>query len=271
MDRLAALLERVLTPEDRPAARQPYQFPAPSFDGTGDVELFIQQFGEVAAANEWTEAATLLHLKGSLKGEAYQTTRYPTLQEVFQALRGRYTMTPREARATLARLRKDPQTPLQLHAVEVERLVAVAHAELPAQYRQGMVIDLFCTSLGYPALQRHLLAVALPTLDAAVQAGNAYLQVQTGPSNYNRPATRMLVEETELELHKESSSTPSQAAGPHADLLVAIQELSNQVSRLAATSTPATETVAKPAPRTPKPQAWGGATKHNSGNGRGPQ
>ena len=38
-------------------------FKPPSFDGEGDVDMFIQHFQEVADANRWTEIATLLHLR----------------------------------------------------------------------------------------------------------------------------------------------------------------------------------------------------------------
>ena len=30
-------------------------FKAPKYDGTGDVELFLQQFSDVAEANKWTD------------------------------------------------------------------------------------------------------------------------------------------------------------------------------------------------------------------------
>ena len=268
MDRLTALMERVLIPADRPAHHVPHQFPAPTFDGVGDVELFLQQFQEVAAANGWTEPATLLHLKGALKGEAYQCSRPQTLAGVFQALRSRYTMTPREARATLSRLRRDQHTPLQQHATEVERLVALAHPELPAQYRLGMTVDLFCSSLGHPALQRHLLAVDLPTLDAAVQAGSAYLQVQAAPMFYNRPATRLM---EEPEYSPEYSSPSPQVSTPEAELFTALQGLTQQLNRLVESRTAASLPAEQPAPVPPKAQAWGGAKKSQSGNGLGPQ
>ena len=91
-------------------------------------------------------------------------------------------MTAQEARAKLACLRRDPKTLLQEHGSQVEQLVAIAHAELLEQYRQEMIIDNFCTSIGNGNLQRHLLDI--PTLEDAICAGNEYLQITVVNNRY---------------------------------------------------------------------------------------
>ena len=93
------------------------------------------------------------------------------------ALKSRYGMTAREARAKLAYLHRNPKTSLQEHGSQVERLVGIAHAELPKQYRQEMIIYNFCTSIGNGNLQRHLLAIPTSALKEAICAGNEYLQI----------------------------------------------------------------------------------------------
>ena len=65
MDRLASALERLSSAQPSPARRE--VFKAPDFTGEGNVEDFVQQFQEVAMANEWSEMATLLHIRTHLK------------------------------------------------------------------------------------------------------------------------------------------------------------------------------------------------------------
>ena len=168
-------------------------FKAPQFDGEGDVEYYIQQFLDVAAANQWTEAAQLLYVRESLKEGARDCGKAPTVDGVFTNLRARYGLTPREARSRLAALRKDARTTLQEHATEVERLVEVAYQGMNAHQRQEMMVETFASTLNNPSLQRHLLAVATPTLEIAVRAGSEYLQIRPSQSS---TAVRMIDEET---------------------------------------------------------------------------
>ena len=60
----------------------------------------------------------------------------------------------------------------------MEKLTNVAYPDLSDYTRQEMAVDTFLGSLGNAYLQRHLLAIPTPTLEAAVRAGNEFLQVQ---------------------------------------------------------------------------------------------
>ena len=62
--------------------------------------------------------------------------------------------------------------------MEVERLTNIAYPDLLDYTRQEMAVDTFCGSLENAYLQRHLLAIPTPTLEAAVRAGNEFLQVR---------------------------------------------------------------------------------------------
>jgi hypothetical protein len=85
--------------------RQPFK--TPEFNGKTDVEFFIIQFAEVAEANDWRPAASLLHLRETLKEGSKDCGRANSVLGVFAALRARYGLSPREARAKLSALRKD--------------------------------------------------------------------------------------------------------------------------------------------------------------------
>ena len=91
MDRLASALERLSSAQPSPAHREIFE--APDFTGEGNVEDFVRQFQEVAAANEWSEMATLLHIRTHLKDDARECGSYATLEEVFEALRAKYGLT----------------------------------------------------------------------------------------------------------------------------------------------------------------------------------
>ena len=148
----------------------------PVFNGNGDVELFIQQFEAVADISYWQADVALLKLRESLVEQAKECSRGETVAEVYNTLRLRYGITPREARAKLRDLCRNVKTSLQEHAAEVERLVNIAHQNVPGDNRQEMMLESFLSSLGHLALHRHLLAVNPQTLEAAIRSGNEFLR-----------------------------------------------------------------------------------------------
>lgn len=193
--RLADILERMMT-EPRPA-RTPFK--TPQFEGTGDIEYFIQQFNSVAEANEWEPEAKFLHLREALREGARDCGRAGTIDGIFTALRARYGLSPKEARLQLNTLKKRFQTSLQEHATEVQRLTEVAHGELPPQYRDTLALEAFSSSLGNAYLQRHLLAMNVRDMDSAVRAGNEFLQVKVGRPE-DRSSVRLLEEELDQQV-----------------------------------------------------------------------
>ena len=65
-------------------------FRAPTFNGDGDIELFLGQFEDVASANHWGEQAALLHLRSHLEGAAKACGQARTRRQVEDALRARF-------------------------------------------------------------------------------------------------------------------------------------------------------------------------------------
>lgn len=229
LDRLTAVLEQVLNQQQgAQGVRMRPAFKAPSFDGEGDVELFINQFVEVAEANEWDHQSAVLHLRESLKEDARECGRARTLEEMFTTLRGRYGLSPKEARGRLASLKKDGRTTLQAHATEVARLVGIAYRELPEQQQQTMALEIFSGTLGNASLQRHLLAVAADTLEDAVKAAKEFLSVKTNPC-----AIRT-IDETDTE-----AVMPLSGTGPLDAMMTILQELAKKVEALQMGSRPA--------------------------------
>lgn len=119
-------------------------------------------------ANGWGPAAAIVHLRHALQDGAQDCGRVTTIPAIFEVLRARYEISSREARMKLSTLRKEQITSLQKHVAEVRKSVRVAPANLPKGYRTRMVLETFCNTLGNAYLQRHLLAVDTPTLEAAI-------------------------------------------------------------------------------------------------------
>ena len=179
MYRLAEVLQTALNNPIRQARVEREKFRPPSFDGTGDVDFFLRQFQDVATANAWEVGATRIHLRAALTDAATACGQAETVEGIFTALRARFGMTVREAKSMLATLKRDHKTSLQEHAERVEKLVGIAYADFPRQNIADMKLDIFHTTLGHPYLQRHLLAIQAPTLEAAIHAGNEFLQIKT--------------------------------------------------------------------------------------------
>ena len=221
-DRLTEVLERLA---GRPMVPPPVQqFRAPQYSGQGDIEYFISRFEEITDANEWGPGAALLHLRDSLKESAEDCGRAANVQAVYAALRARFGLSPREARARLSNLRKGFHTSLQEHAAEVERLVNIAYGDLPPDHRAGMRLETFCGTLGYLPLQRHLLAVPTHTIEDAVRAGNEYLQMKPANEKGNTNV-RQVGDEDE-----EETENPTEKA--LTVLMKAMQQLVEKVEQL---------------------------------------
>ena len=287
LDRLTGAIER-LAGTARPAAPVRDPFKAPQFDGSGEVNYFIQQFTDVADANQWNPAATLLHLREALKDGARECGKANTIAGIFAALQARFGLSVREARAKLTSLRRDSRTSLQEHAAEVEKLVGIAYADLPERHRVQMALDTFCNTLGHAYLQRHLLAVHADTLEDAVRAGNEYLQIKPPSSS----SIRQIEGEDipgDAGRCREDHFQVNQAAGSGWEALMrTLQKLTAEVESLKAQQTQNKASVAPKSGEAPKHnRCWGcdqeghfkrdcprkasKDTKATSGNAEGPQ
>lgn len=156
----------------------------PVYRGEGDVEMYINHFDEVAVANQWTPIDTLINLRSSLEGPARDCGGANTIQGVYDALRTRFGVAPKQARERLRNLRKSPKTSLSEFAVEVERLIGIAYSSASADERLDMSIDSFIRGLEPRSLQVFLLARRPATMKDAITAVEEFSQI--GPST-DRP------------------------------------------------------------------------------------
>ncbi len=90
------------------------RFRAPSFDGNGDVGFFISQFEDVARANRWDGVSARIHLRAAVTDAAATCGQGEDLEQIFTALRARFGITSREAKARLATLKRGTHISLQV-------------------------------------------------------------------------------------------------------------------------------------------------------------
>ena len=201
---------RDLIQEMRRQRQQPTEiFKAPEYNGVGSVEIFIRHFLDIAEANNWSEGATFLHLRRALKEGASDCGGAGNdVGEILAALRARYGISPREARAKLGNLKREYKVPLQEHAGNVKELMRIAYSDLNPGLVEEMGLDHFVNSLNHAALQRHLLAVRPDSIPEAVVAGNEFLQIKSSYSGVKK------VEGSDEDMDTEVRAMPVQAMSP---------------------------------------------------------
>ena len=136
LGRLAAAIELLAIRDTRPCI----MVTPPTFDGTGDVELFIRQFSDVAEASKWAADISLLQLRNSFRDKAVDCGRAVDVALVLEALQMWFCTSASEAQALLAYVRRDSCTTLQEYASYVNRLFNLANPNLPDQHCRNMTL-----------------------------------------------------------------------------------------------------------------------------------
>ena len=157
----------------------------PTFNGEGDLTLFLKQFEDVADANGWTRVQRTLHLRSQLAGEAQGCGHGDSYQEIVDDLHARFGVSRRQARDRLAVLKMRASQSIHSQAAEVSRMVKVAFPTLADADQRAMALEYFTRAWESKSIQRHLLAVAPVTMKEAVQAMEEYLAV-SGPDQTPR-------------------------------------------------------------------------------------
>ena len=96
----------------------------PSFNGEGDLTLFIKQFEDVAEANGWTPKQKTLHIRSQLAGDAQECGHGDSYEEILKDLHARFGVSKRQARDRLAALKLKPGQSIYSQATEVYGRVA---------------------------------------------------------------------------------------------------------------------------------------------------
>ena len=187
----------------------------PTFNGEGDLTLFLKQFEDVADANGWTGVQRTLHLRGQLAGDAQGCGHGDNYREIVEDLHARFGVSRRQARDRLAALKMRASQSTHSQAAEISRMVKVAFPSLADADQRAMALEYFTRAWESKSIQRHLLAVAPATMKEAVQAMEEYLAVG-GPDQAPRA---MPVDQSDL---------PSQPSALEASLKAMAEAVTQQ-------------------------------------------
>ncbi|XP_035679879.1 uncharacterized protein LOC118418150 [Branchiostoma floridae] len=148
----------------------------PSFDGTGDFQLWAQQFDVWADAQQLDQAARLRHFPTYFSGPAF--SYYAELPDATKAnlalLRaamvgpfGRPMLLEEFRRAANARPRR-PGESLSVYAADVQRLVRLAYPTYNDAGRAHVAMDRFLSGLD-PDLKHRVMEFGPADIDAAIR------------------------------------------------------------------------------------------------------
>ena len=183
MDHLADLFNRVLQNQQQP---QRDRFKPPKFNGTGDVELFIQQFNDVREANGWDAPTALLQLRTCLEQSAADCGRAANVDATIASLRARFGITVRQARDRLANLRRESGQSIHALGMKASRLTALAYHQIVPAERMILAVESFKRALDNKQLNRHLLTLELETVNQVARAAEEFFQVGGSNTNYRQ-------------------------------------------------------------------------------------
>lgn len=162
----------------------------PTFNGKGDVELFLTQIQEIALSQEWDEETIVLKAREGLSGPAQECGRSGTWQGIVDTLRLHYGLTATEAEAKLASYRRTQGVSLAEFSTEIKKLVNVAYADAEEPVRHRLTMERFKLGVNHPGVQGHLLARQPETLEDMVRAGNEFLLVTKSSLAQGQPRVR---------------------------------------------------------------------------------
>ena len=157
------------------------------------MELFITQFQDVALVNRWSQAESLLHLRGCLKNDAADCGREATVEDTYQSLRTRFGLTAKQARETLLTLRKKPKQSYHELGAEITRLVQTAYGDQGIQFRTQTMLETYSHAISHKQLRQHLLARPHRSIAEAVTISNefnAYRGAKAYPSQSRHRSRR---------------------------------------------------------------------------------
>ena len=122
-----------------PARMSQQPIPAPSYDGTTDVEDFLMQFGAIAQHNGWSQDECKLRLSLSLKGSVSRGVNADTYKGMCRQLQQQYAPSNEMATALLKEVKKHASENIYQFAERVRKLVSKALPDLDKGQQQQQV------------------------------------------------------------------------------------------------------------------------------------
>ena len=171
-------------------ATMPHQaIPAPTFDGTSDVDVFLQQFNEIADHNRWGEVERRLRLGIALRGPATRGIDGETYAIMCEQLHKQYALTEDVASRLLKDIKRERNENVFQFSQRVTQLVHKVYPELStAQQEQQVKRELISTVPQGSQLAWTLRLTPPGSLEEVVDVMNKY-ETFSGQSHVSRLGT----------------------------------------------------------------------------------
>lgn len=138
----AAIIPQILQAV-RPAAAVRESVRLEAFDGSTDIENFLNLFQHLNELYEWDEEMQLAKLKTSLTGKAAECAAYNTVDGIKDALRARFGITPAEAKRSLLAMKTGQQDRLRELADRIQKLTTLAYPHIDGNLLATLALDQF--------------------------------------------------------------------------------------------------------------------------------
>lgn len=189
-----------ITPPERPIQRSHLKLG--KFDGSTRVELFIQQFRDVAELNGWEGQERLLHLRNALTGDAADAVSAENEAELLLSLRTRFRKTRTAAKQTLKRLRYRSGDSVHSLGAKIWDLVTLIHPGQDQAQQYEVALDTLIDTIGHRGLGRHLQQQPPANWSTALHESHEYLNFMK-PEGFNIKVAQLPEENEEEEYRLE--------------------------------------------------------------------
>jgi hypothetical protein len=115
----------------------------PLYDGSTDVEDFINLFQQLAEMGGWNDRLKLLKLKTTLTGKAADCGRPGTCEGIYESLRARFGITPAEAKRQLLAMKSGRIEKFRELADTIRTLTDLAYPGMDNNITQILALDQF--------------------------------------------------------------------------------------------------------------------------------
>ncbi|KAF6038842.1 hypothetical protein EB796_002844 [Bugula neritina] len=121
--------------------------PAPTYDGTTDVETFLRQFDSIAAHNTWETDERGLWLTLALRGEAAKCVVSDHDAEIRNQLLQRHGLRESRAYLMLKKIKFRLGEDLNMFICQLRRILSTAHPNLDENELEAMAIKELLTQI----------------------------------------------------------------------------------------------------------------------------
>ena len=233
------------------------QIKAPTYNGVGDIEIFISQFTDISRSNRWTAEEQLLHLRLSLTEKAQECGQFDTTEEILEELRSRYGLTYQQARDRLNNLRRTPNTSIHELGMEITKLVRLGYPNMMAADREDIAMDRFSKVMNNVELKRYLLPMRPQTMRECIRLTDEFLQADASGSRTPRLTAVAEEQNPMLECMQALQQTVGQALQQmqqqqafQMQMLMQQQQQQSQLPQFAAPAAPTSAPTTRPRQKT---------------------